>query len=279
MSKVDVLNSGWIDLVFEGRNKAYGAYQLRKESSKTTLVAFITGVGIIGLLVAIPVGINYFKGEKIIPPTGIVLPETTVIQVELPAFEEPKKPEPVIEEPAGAAAPKIKPTTAFTQPVATSEPVTTPAPTTDDFKNSDPDAITTAGSTTGSPTGVATTTPTNGTGEGTGTAPNGTGIATTNTVDVMPAYPGGLEAFYEAVGRRFRIPEVDSAKTMKVYVSFVVETDGTMTNIKVARDPGYGLGNEAMRVLKSIKTKWKPGQIKGVNVRTAYNLPITVNIK
>jgi len=279
MSKVSIFDHGWIDLVFEGRNKEYGAYQLRKKDSRTTMLAFITGVGIIGLLVAIPIGINYFKGEEIIPPTPIVLPGTIIHIDDYKTFEEPKKPEPIIEEPAGAAAPKIKSTTAFTEPVATSEPVTTPAPTTDDFKNSDPDAITTAGSTTGSPTGVATTNPTNGTGEGTGTAPNGTGIATTNTVDVMPAYPGGLEAFYDAVGRRFRIPEVDSAKTMKVYVSFVVETDGTMSNIKVARDPGYGLGNEAMRVLKSIKTKWKPGQIKGVNVRTAYNLPITVNIK
>ncbi|MBC8645308.1 energy transducer TonB [Flavobacterium lindanitolerans] len=66
---------------------------------------------------------------------------------------------------------------------------------------------------------------------------------------------------------------------MKVFVYFVVEKDGTLTNIKVVRDPGYGLGAEAIRVLKSIKTKWKPGIQNDKPVRTAYNLPITVEIK
>jgi len=63
-----------------------------------------------------------------------------------------------------------------------------------------------------------------------------------------------------------------------VYVSFVIERDGSMTDIQVKRDPGYGLGKEAVRVLKSIKTKWAPGMIAGKPVRTAYNLPITVEM-
>jgi protein TonB len=51
-----------------------------------------------------------------------------------------------------------------------------------------------------------------------------------------------------------------------------------MTDIQVKRDPGYGLGKEAIRVLKSLKTKWAPGMIDGKAVRTAYNLPITVQM-
>ena len=65
---------------------------------------------------------------------------------------------------------------------------------------------------------------------------------------------------------------------MKVYVSFVIEKDGSMTDIQVKRDPGYGMGKEAIRVLKSLKTKWSPGMIGSKAVRTAYNLPITVQM-
>jgi protein TonB len=66
--------------------------------------------------------------------------------------------------------------------------------------------------------------------------------------------------------------------SIKVYVSFVIEKDGTMTDIQVKRDPGYGLGKEAIRVLKSLKTKWSPGMIGSKPVRTSYNLPISVQI-
>jgi protein TonB len=51
-----------------------------------------------------------------------------------------------------------------------------------------------------------------------------------------------------------------------------------MTDIKVLKDPGYGLGREAIRVLKSLKTKWSPGMIGSKPVRTSYNLPITVQM-
>ncbi|MNT81451.1 Gram-negative bacterial tonB protein [compost metagenome] len=61
-------------------------------------------------------------------------------------------------------------------------------------------------------------------------------------------------------------------------MSFVIEKDGSMTDIQVKKDPGYGLGKEAVRVLKSLKTKWSPGMMQGKAVRTAYNLPITIQI-
>jgi protein TonB len=65
---------------------------------------------------------------------------------------------------------------------------------------------------------------------------------------------------------------------MRILVSFVVEKDGSMTDIQVKRDPGYGLGKEAIRVLKSLKTKWVPGMIGTKPVRTSYSLPITVQM-
>ncbi|MNY71524.1 Gram-negative bacterial tonB protein [compost metagenome] len=67
--------------------------------------------------------------------------------------------------------------------------------------------------------------------------------------------------------------------TAKIYVSFVIEEDGSMSDIKVVRDPGYGLGKEAVRVIKLIKEKWQPETQDGKPVKTSYTLPITINIK
>jgi protein TonB len=58
----------------------------------------------------------------------------------------------------------------------------------------------------------------------------------------------------------------------------VVEKDGSMSDIQVKNDPGYGLAKEAIRVLKSLKTKWTPGMIGAKPMRTSYNLPITVQM-
>lgn len=277
MSKVSVLDRGWIDLVFEGRNHEYGAYQLRKEDSRTTILAFVTGIGIMALLVGVPVAINYLRNDEAVTiPSD---PGPIIIELDNPdPFVEPEKPKPVETKPAGPAPANVNPTREFKPLEATNQPVVTPLPKTDDFKTDDPGLITKAGN----PEGVVGGVP-EGTGKktdtGTGTTGTGDGIETTLTVDKMPEFPGGIDEFLGQVGNKYRVPEMDVSKTFKVFVSFVVETDGTMSNIKVLRNPGHGLGEEAMRVLKTIKTKWKPGQKNGKAVRTAYNLPITVNVK
>jgi protein TonB len=98
-------------------------------------------------------------------------------------------------------------------------------------------------------------------------------------LDKNPEFPGGIKVFLNYVGKNFKTPEIELEKTVKIYVSFVVEKDGSMSDIEVKRDPGYGLGDEAIRVLKSLKTKWEPGKKDGKAVRAYYNLPITVELK
>ncbi|MFD2601784.1 M56 family metallopeptidase [Flavobacterium suzhouense] len=101
-------------------------------------------------------------------------------------------------------------------------------------------------------------------------------VAALNT---QPEYPGGMQAFYSQVMKNFQVPEIDHDLTAKIYVSFVVEKDGAITDIKILRDPGYGLGDEAKRVLELDDTKWKPGILNGKPVRASFNLPITINVK
>ena len=270
MSKVSVFDHGWIDLVFEGRNQNYGAYQLRKQDPKTTLLALITGISVVVSLVAIPAVINKFRDAE--PLTeGILVELPKIDNIEIATIETPK---PKVEQQAAPAAPQLQPTTELKPLAPVSTPLTDP-PQQTDFSTTDPGQQTAAGNPDGviggtSPDPVVT--------PGTGSGGTGSGTTIETFVDVAPLYPGGLDRFYKDVARNFKLPDLSSETVMKVYVSFVVEPDGTLSNIKATRDPGYGMGQEAVRVLKSLKAKWTPGMKGGKAVRTAYSLPITLKV-
>jgi len=99
-----------------------------------------------------------------------------------------------------------------------------------------------------------------------------------NTIDVRPEYPGGLEVLYDFIKNNFKVPRINKNINVKILISFVVEMDGSMSNIKIVRDPGYGLGKEALRVLKLVEGKWQPGMIKDIPVRASYTLPVAISI-
>lgn len=93
--------------------------------------------------------------------------------------------------------------------------------------------------------------------------------------DQDPEFPGGMDALYKFLQENISYPnlalEYDVSGT--VYITFVVETDGTVTNPKVLRDIGGGCGLEALRVVKMMP-KWKPGMNEGKPVRAQFNLPV-----
>lgn len=93
-----------------------------------------------------------------------------------------------------------------------------------------------------------------------------------STIEVRPEFPGGLPAFYEYIGSNYRVPS--SLKTEgRVLVSFVVERDGTLGEIKVLRDLGDETAAEAIRVLNA-SPKWTPATQNGVAVRCIFTLPL-----
>ncbi len=98
---------------------------------------------------------------------------------------------------------------------------------------------------------------------------------TTGNVELMPEYPGGIEKFYEYIQNKFKFPADKNFDGGKVIVSFFVETDGSLADIEVLKDVGFGTGQEAMRILKKCK-RWKPAEQNGVPVRCFYILPITL---
>ena len=95
------------------------------------------------------------------------------------------------------------------------------------------------------------------------------------TVDTNPEFPGGPEALYnDFLKKNYKMPNVANLKG-KVYVTFTVEKNGTLSNIKVLRDIGYSTGEEAIRVLK-LSPKWIPAKKNGKPVTWQYSFPITV---
>ena len=98
-------------------------------------------------------------------------------------------------------------------------------------------------------------------------------------VEQMPEFPGGQEGLVNYLVENLNYPEKAKAEkiTGKVYVSFVVEKDGSISNVKVLRDIGYGCGEEAVRVVKAMP-RWKPGMQRGKNVRVQYTLPLNFQL-
>lgn len=271
MSKLSIYENSWINLVFEGKNKDYGAYQLRRESDRTTAIAFLFGLVLVSAVACIPLVLNLIGGEKL----SISLPEApdTVIHVSN-IYIKPEQPKKTVAPITRRKADPVQRQDQLKNPVIVKTPEATPDVT---------------------PNNESTNTNNSTQGSGTETTPTTTGGGGINSIppviipdetpkpptalDKLPEFPGGIEKFYGYVGKHFNNPDMDEPKTLRVYVSFVIEKDGSMTDIRVKRDPGFGLGNEAIRVLKSLKTKWEPGMIAGKPVRTSYNLPITVQVQ
>ena len=99
-------------------------------------------------------------------------------------------------------------------------------------------------------------------------------------VENDPEFPGGAEAMYKYLAQNIKYPQLarENNITGRVYLQFVVEKDGSVTNVKVMRDIGGGCGAEAVRVVKSMP-KWTPGKQRGKAVRVYYQIPVNFSLR
>ena len=281
MANQSIYSDKWIDLVFENRNKEYGAYQLRHENPKTTLKALGIGFLLITFLVSIPMLMNGHGTNPVeITDNGPIITPLEFKKVVYPSEKktDTKSVIPLTQKETKKPKPEAKKENLIDPTVTKAEnAITEIAPNAESQENY-------VEPTEGAISGTENSGVKGGTGTSTETTvgtnnPDGNGTHVTAVLDKQPAFPGGMNKFYSYVAQNFRAPETQLSNTIKVYVSFVIEKDGTMTDIKVLRNPGFGLDQEAIRVLKSLKTKWNPGILNGKPVRTAYNLPISVERK
>jgi protein TonB len=99
-------------------------------------------------------------------------------------------------------------------------------------------------------------------------------------VEKSPEFPGGDDSLYAFIGRNIKYPEAAKKNKIegRVFVTFVIEKDGQVSNAKILRDIGGGCGEEALRVVNSMP-KWKPGTQRGNPVRVQFNLPIMFQLQ
>lgn len=96
-------------------------------------------------------------------------------------------------------------------------------------------------------------------------------------IEVKPEFIGGLTKFNEYIAKNFELPKDKDFKGGRIIASFVVDTDGSLSDIKILKDAGFGTGEEAIRVLKNCKN-WLSGENNGEKVRCNYMIPIELKI-
>ena len=259
------------EVVFEKRNKEYGAYALRNEANVVLKKALFIGVGLFGLLAMTPLLINTLKPKA----------EKTTIYVPI-NLKNVDRPDDRIEKPEPRVIPPKAPVQVKTQSL------TPPTPTRDAVKEETinqkvDDAVI---STTTTP-GVAVTNPNqhvaNGTENGKEivketTKPNPNDII--RDVDVEADFIGGVNAFRTKVLQNFysSVIENETGEVVKAVVTFVVERDGTISNIKVS-GANTDFNKEAEKTIKGIKGKWNPAKFQGENVRSYFRFPISMQFE
>jgi hypothetical protein len=101
----------------------------------------------------------------------------------------------------------------------------------------------------------------------------------TVSVETQAEFPNGLTDFYVFYAQNYKIPEIAYEKKVdgKYYIHFIIEKDGSLSNIKIVKDLGYGLGAEAIRVMK-LSPKWIPATKDGEPVSSKFILPMVIQL-
>ncbi|MCQ6961260.1 energy transducer TonB [Mucilaginibacter aquariorum] len=268
-SKLDILNQQWIDVVFTGRNKAYGAYELRKENPRNTNKALIIGVAAFVLLISFKTIINAIEGfipkaDEKVKVTEVVLPPPPVNEQQKPPPPPPEPPKPKVDQ-VRFPPPVVKPD----NEVQEKDP-----PTVKELEVADPGQKDQKGDPNAD---IRIDEPVGNSDVKQVVEENPNQIFT--AVEQSPTFPGGEGAFGKYLQKNMRYPAIARENNVqgRVVLTFVVERDGSLTDIKVLRSLGSGTDEEAVRVLKA-SPKWKPGIQNGRPVRVQYSIPVNFTL-
>ncbi|MES2277444.1 MAG: TonB family protein [Bacteroidota bacterium] len=274
-SEFNLYKREWLSLVFKNRNQQYGAYELRSHYgnvlSRAMAITFFA-VAAFGITETV---ISRSKPAEEPPMKYIDVPivppkDNTVHEAKIK--EQPKKQEAA---PAKATPPVA--TQKYVVMTPTAEPVTEEPKALNPDMAVGPEEVKATGNTTAQ--NVLET----GKGEGPGTGPgNGVDNNTYNIGDgiqVMPEPVGGEKAWTKFLQKNLRYPPVaqEQGVSGKVFMSFIIEKDGHLSDFTIIRKGGYGFDEEASRVLK-LAPAWKPGQQNGQAVRVRYVIPINFQL-
>jgi protein TonB len=278
MDTAKILKSDFLDILFENRNKEYGAYDLRRQYDKRVRNAVI-GSAVLMLVVIAGYAINNYilKVERENPKKAPVIEQIKMEDVKIP--DDPKTPPPP--PPPPAPPPPVKPSVQFTPPVIKKDdqvPEDEVPPKIKDIENK---AISTK-TVEGDPNGIDPGLLEDSKGTGVVEAPPPPPKEEIFTfVEQPPTFPGGEEALAKFLSKNIHYPRVaqENAISGTVFVQFVVDSEGNIKDVKtVGAAKGGGLEEEAIRVVK-IMPKWKAGKQNGRQVSVQFNLPIRFTLQ
>ena len=263
MRTEQILSADILDILFENRNKSYGAYNLRKyygnRLTKALGLTFLSaGVVVFSFML--------FKKEKVMRPEIPEIFTSSVDVTPIPHKPEVPKPQPPLTKPDEKKASHL-----FVKNLVISQTDPTPL-----AKNLDSVAIsgkTVAGLPQDRPL-VKDPEPVSGNGNGTLPEKKVDNLTPMYRAEVMPAYPGGMEALRKFLQKNLQNPQdMEQGQTIAVKIKFVVGYDGELKSFETIEDGGAAFNNEVIRVLKKMP-EWTPGKSNGENVSVYYTIPV-----
>jgi protein TonB len=268
MNAETILRSDVLDIIFENRNKQYGAYELRREYNRRLYKAMSIMLGTVLLLVAWDyIWHNWKPGGNLNIVTPVTIDTVKLKQVDIIKEPEQAKPKP--------------PVAAITNPppvIVPDNQVKDTLHTVDEFENKAIGSKDIEGAPATSDAVVAQPEPT----------PSGTGTAAPepapepevlNTAELMPEFPGGIQALLRFLGKNLNVPEdvVEPGQRVKVPVHFVVNKDGNLSDVEFLTPADNAFKKEILRVMAKMP-KWKPGSQHGKTVAVYFTIPIIFEV-
>lgn len=276
MAKIDLISNEWADLVFQGRNKVYGAYQLRRGTSKRNIVSmiFVAAVAAVAYL-GLAAYNSYQEAQKAKFEAEM---EASLLDAKKEAKVEKKTETPKVEQVQKVE--KVKSSIAFTPPVIKKDSEVKPdeeMKTQDELKETktaigafDVKGNDDAGGTVlKAVEEIAAPEPPKHEEEQN---------KIFEVVEQQPQFPGGSVNGWLADHIKYPVVAAENGISGRVVVQFVVERDGSVSQVRVVRGVDPSLDKEAQRVISSMP-KWIPGKQNGQAVRSRFTVPVTFRLQ
>ena len=283
MAKIDLYDPKWVDMVFAGKNKEYGAYQLRKGTSKRNIKALL-------ILVIFAALVGGFLAWKVIEQKRAEEQQAYMEAMELAKLQEQakkedkKKQEPIkpkVEQ--KKEIPVARETQKFTAPVIKKDELVKEENQVKQMDQLDDKVAVGNENKEGTKDRTVEAVRNDIAVAAPPPPPAPKPEVSTKVFDVveeMPSFPGGQGALMAFLSSNIKYPVVaqENGVQGRVIVGFVVERDGSISDVKVMRSVDPSLDREAQRVVKAMP-KWKPGKQNGSAVRVKYTVPVVFRLQ
>ena len=279
MTQIDLISNEWSDLLFENRNKEYGAYVLRHQTGNRNLASILAILVFVAAIVSLLVIKNEYdryvaKHTVVVYDQGMV---TSNLKNEAP---EVKRSEPIRRENIEEVVENVKKSIKFTAPVIKKDDEVDPK-----------DEMRTQDEIMKSKVSISVFDVLNGSEDGEvlkakqmlvtePVKPKVEEYKVFEVVEQMPSFPGGDVALMQYLSKNIKYPPVAEEMGIqgRVICTFVVERDGSVSDIRIARSVDPSLDKEAIRVVSGMP-RWIPGRQNGQMVRVKYTLPVTFRLQ